>query len=57
MAAIIGTIIGAMLLDGFGISTNIYGDFLGVSKQANDNISFLLAVIVAIFMLIISFEL
>jgi len=39
---------------GFGLTTNIYGDFLSTSKKTNDVISFVTGVFLAIVVLFAS---
>ena len=49
MVSLIGSGILFLGMLGFGISTNIYADFLGISKTANDRLSFLLGIVLGVF--------
>jgi hypothetical protein len=54
MVSLVGCVIVFIGVFGFGISTNIYGDFLRVSEEANDAISLTAGISFAILTLIIS---
>ena len=56
MGAIIGIIVSFFLVVGFGLSTNIYEDFLNVSKRTNDIISFLMGLVLLSFLLYLYFS-
>ena len=52
--AAVAAVIGFIGMFGFGLSTNLWEDFLGVSKEANDAISFFLGIAMAIFLVWLS---
>jgi hypothetical protein len=54
MILFIAAIIGFVGMFGLGLSTNIWADWLGVSKRRNDTISFLAGIAIAILMVYIS---
>jgi hypothetical protein len=49
--ALIGSLICFLGMFGFGLTTNIYGDFLRTSKKTNDIISFVTGVLLAVVVL------
>jgi hypothetical protein len=55
MVSLIGCLIGFIGFGGFGMSTDLYVDFLGVSKKTNDEISFVSGLLFAIFYFYISY--
>jgi len=52
--ALIGSLICFLGMFGFGLATNLYGDFLHVSKKTNDIISFVSGVLLAVVVLFAS---
>lgn len=54
MVSLIGAFICLLGMAGFGMSTNLYQDFLGVSKAANDRISIISGLLLAALALYIS---
>jgi len=54
VSAIVGSLICFIGALGFGISTNIYADFLGVSKRINNLISLFSGILLACLALYIS---
>jgi hypothetical protein len=55
MLPFIGALICFFGMTGFGLSTNIYADFLGLSKLANDRISIISGLLLALLALYISY--
>ncbi len=54
MVLIIGSLICFIGIVGFGVSTNLYADFLGISKKANDFISVVSGIFLVALVLYIS---
>ncbi len=43
---VIGSILAFVISFGFGLSTNLYGDWLRLSKKSNDRVSFIVALFI-----------
>jgi len=46
MALLIGSILTFLLSFGFGLSTNLFGDWLHISRKSNDLVSFIAALLI-----------